>query len=992
MMNRTVIIILPLLLFCFFLPLKTLAYELSTHKLLTEEAIRLFNKRFPNKAINEKMGELVTKGSLHEDDSPRWLYHFYDPVNNQGLKIGPKKWLSAKQWSQNGKEQASLNPNSLFVGLLPFAFSSEETNFTWQKALRYYADGDKEQAFYSLGHVLHLLQDQAVPAHTRNDPHGAGDPYENFSKTFGANNLPAVGKPVVLNSLDDYFDNLSSYTNKNFYSKDSIGVEKYAEPKRDEIEFNNGYQYGIKKDELGDYFLYRNSGKNVIFANRNDVTVDAPEVLSGHWKRLSGRAIEFGAGLLALFYKEVGENLGNIEPLPKKEVLSKEFINNSTNLFAKASSILDGFSTTTDNKIVSKATSTIKAVANLLPIVSVKKILATSTSEISNNGVGGADPLPPVAVAAPAADRVVISEFLFDAEGVDMGKEFIEIYNPTDQIVDLTGWSLQMPGKKKNFDANVGIKPRSFFLVWLGNNTDADMLWKSGSLKNSADTIYLVNDAVIIDGDSDPNIVDKVAYSGDSFADFIPGNGLERNIWRDGRCFLGQGVGDLLGNVCASGKIETDFFLNKFPNPQSGGAIAITVKGDDKDSITEKAGPLNHLKNLNFYKDPNRAGSFLVDIFFNQYPLIEGSVDRWKILAFYKDSDPADQQFIDTNNNWLPKADNLLFVTYPNYAGDASRSSLILPDIAENFGSQGGINNSAFNYGFIEDNIIHLRTDERAQYLTIAFYDFYSSGGGLQTFELKLADKTKYFFQEQAPNYQPPVMGGDLDLIFDKGKNTLEIKWPEATDADSRDSLIRYELLVNGLKTETAGTNHVLTVAPGDEFEIVLKAKDEFNNYSEAKAANWSYPESQLVFNQNQLGGWGNNFGSKNPNCPTCESSLVSQKIDLGASIAFNFTVVKIRHTQGGWPADLRLRIYPDKNGQPDMDNLLASKTVVGVLNPNPEKDFAFVFNQEVVLGAGSYWLVLDVERYSDHRAFFQSFFQNAISVAGEWYLKLGSF
>jgi hypothetical protein len=42
----------------------------------------------------------------------------------------------------------------------------------WDYASTLYKKGDKPRAFYALGHLIHLVQDLHVPAHTHNDIHG----------------------------------------------------------------------------------------------------------------------------------------------------------------------------------------------------------------------------------------------------------------------------------------------------------------------------------------------------------------------------------------------------------------------------------------------------------------------------------------------------------------------------------------------------------------------------------------------------------------------------------------------------------------------------------------------------------------------------------------------------------------------------------------------------------------------------------------------------
>ena len=41
------------------------------------------------------------------------------------------------------------------------------------------------------------------------------------------------------------------------------------------------------------------------------------------------------------------------------------------------------------------------------------------------------------------ADSVVISELLVNPTGSDSGKEFIELYNPTDSSIDISNWQIQ---------------------------------------------------------------------------------------------------------------------------------------------------------------------------------------------------------------------------------------------------------------------------------------------------------------------------------------------------------------------------------------------------------------------------------------------------------------------------------------------------------------------------------------------------------------------
>ncbi|MCL5016230.1 MAG: hypothetical protein M1312_01285 [Patescibacteria group bacterium] len=203
---------------------KALAYGYDTHAYLTKEATDFYNKNFPAKQISQDSAGFLIDGSRREDDIPRSMDHFYDPVNNRGITYDPVikavipipgSWLSAKEWSQNPVAQNNLvykvpeTIGSVLTAIQQKDVSkiSSETNFTWQRAISLYLNGDKNGAMFALGHVLHLLEDMSVPAHTRNDPHPGGDSYELYTDRFNLsvpdNNLSAkVGKlqPIILDN------------------------------------------------------------------------------------------------------------------------------------------------------------------------------------------------------------------------------------------------------------------------------------------------------------------------------------------------------------------------------------------------------------------------------------------------------------------------------------------------------------------------------------------------------------------------------------------------------------------------------------------------------------------------------------------------------------------------------------------------------------------------------------------------------------------------
>lgn len=192
---------------------------------------------------------------------------------------------------------------------------------------------------------------------------------------------------------------------------------------------------------------------------------------------------------------------------------------------------------------------------------------------ISNSEILTPQPTPESsAPIISGVGHIVISEILFDAEGSDTGKEFIELYNPTDQVIDLSLWSIQHLASsgsltKKNFVSGNSIPARGFFLIWLGNDSRADMQWPSGSLNNTSATIYLVDNQTLISTTTTPVAVDAVNYDISLLSGFLAGQSLERKAF-NGVCISSQGVGESLGNGCDNDVIS-DFELRSVPNPQN---------------------------------------------------------------------------------------------------------------------------------------------------------------------------------------------------------------------------------------------------------------------------------------------------------------------------------------------------------------------------------------------------------------------------------------
>ena len=254
------------------------------HPLLTGKAIDLFEVSADKTFISAEDRAIIL-GSIAEDVDPRYLNHFYDPINNVGLNSG--QFSSSKQWALGRANTAN--------------------DFTWDNAIYQYVYGDKANGLATLGHILHLIQDKTVPEHTRDDAHPIVSTYESYTKT--QTRVPST-QPIYLNSINEYFDQVAKFTNGNFFSDDTI-LKYYSEPKI------------VKKiKEYGDDGKIRNYGysnmgeKLVIIANNFDSNGKIIEnysiydkndnkVMSSYWPTLAPRAVGYSAGVIKLFFDEV---------------------------------------------------------------------------------------------------------------------------------------------------------------------------------------------------------------------------------------------------------------------------------------------------------------------------------------------------------------------------------------------------------------------------------------------------------------------------------------------------------------------------------------------------------------------------------------------------------------------------------------------------------------------------------------------------------------
>lgn len=353
----------------------THSFDLGTHRDLTERAIlsssldnflktKLGLAGGINEAIlNKRIRDRITEGSVREDDSPRFCNHFHNPLSNwgaAGLQIPIPTPIPIPQGCLG-----TINHSSVLWGQSPSLQTSNES-FTWQDARTTYFEGLTAQnqseregklsrTFRALGQLIHLVQDAAVPAHTRNDLHplqsigflglesfventriNDGDLFDQLtgsSQPFDRSILaapPNRSAPIPIAHIIDLTDSdqlaavpsagtdqgMAEYSNANFLSNDTIFGRDFTFPREESL---GSFFLGIEPltllpriyfpkvfdGETVDHFVATSSLFELLLPfGRTDLGyVLDRRVLQDYAAKLLPRAIGYSAGLINYFFR-----------------------------------------------------------------------------------------------------------------------------------------------------------------------------------------------------------------------------------------------------------------------------------------------------------------------------------------------------------------------------------------------------------------------------------------------------------------------------------------------------------------------------------------------------------------------------------------------------------------------------------------------------------------------------------------------------------------
>lgn len=211
-----------------------------------------------------RVWEWIREGGRTEDEFTRPVNHFHDPLSESWEDAGLPLEVSSLIWAQY--YEPAFDP-----------YGIEANIYSWARAREYYYQAlttGSEQGyaltFLSLGQIMHLLSDKAVPAHVRFDIHPPPywkDPYESWTanpdnkdkinytgipvdSSIFNNYVASDSAPVPISALwdQDKYNmpnpdpsvtkgiipnlaeiGLAEYANANFFSKDTI-FDDYPHP------------------------------------------------------------------------------------------------------------------------------------------------------------------------------------------------------------------------------------------------------------------------------------------------------------------------------------------------------------------------------------------------------------------------------------------------------------------------------------------------------------------------------------------------------------------------------------------------------------------------------------------------------------------------------------------------------------------------------------------------------------------------------------------
>jgi hypothetical protein len=177
------------------------------------------------------------------------------------------------------------------------------------------------------------------------------------------------------------------------------------------------------------------------------------------------------------------------------------------------------------------------------PMKRYKIILLDSLKDCAGNFIGRNETAEFALAEKPEMDDIVFNEILFDAP--ENGPEFIEVFNRSGKVVDISGFSISLLDDEGNTRKNISLKEHPFllfpdcFLVFTGSMPDQVCFPGLKSPKNIItvkNMFALPDDGGKLTLNSGDSIIDVVEYESSSYKHLMmntKGVSLERtDVWR----------------------------------------------------------------------------------------------------------------------------------------------------------------------------------------------------------------------------------------------------------------------------------------------------------------------------------------------------------------------------------------------------------------------------------------------------------------------------
>ncbi len=329
-----------------FLPARVFGWDTRpTHPYLSGKIVECYNATFPEPDLASD--DMVLKGAVLEDAAKycynRAFNHFYDPTatgpNRTGIPgMDVLGYNDALTWATTPSAQSANVPSTLPADLYcnfhpgePYPYG----DLSFPTALAVYGS-DPGRALKNLGAVTHLIEDMAVPAHTRGDPHTQGDSLERLIG-FDSHSLdgavchpPALSGANAVAQLEDAFDRLAMIGSQGFFSDGT-----WAKP----TPYLTWTKTGVVVEADGGKYIYAlgtlqipagiyPGGETYPDHKIGQVSALVPKELAGQWLKnpdpdrmkdflvinryvafayyqiLGRKAVEFGAAMMDAFFKQ----------------------------------------------------------------------------------------------------------------------------------------------------------------------------------------------------------------------------------------------------------------------------------------------------------------------------------------------------------------------------------------------------------------------------------------------------------------------------------------------------------------------------------------------------------------------------------------------------------------------------------------------------------------------------------------------------------------